>query len=61
MTTKLAKRYWRGLNPDEQIAAALKKGLSKDRTDVNSDPVYRKLKPESSELQYNAVWDVWEA
>lgn len=61
MNTERAKGCWRGLHPDEQIAAALRKGLSKDKSDINSNPVYRKLDEKSSQLQYDAAWDFWEA
>jgi len=61
MNTEPAKRYWRGLNPDEQITAALSKGLSKDKSDVNSNPIYKKLNKQTSQPQYDALWDFWKA
>lgn len=51
----------KGLSPEEQIEAALRKGLSKDRSDINSEPVYRKLDEKNSQPQYNAMWKFWEA
>jgi hypothetical protein len=46
----------KGLSPEEQIEAALRKGLSKDRSDISSKPVYRKLDEDTSELRYKAMW-----
>jgi hypothetical protein len=43
MSTEWAKGHWKRLNPDEQIEAALRDGLSKDRSRIDSHPVYRKL------------------
>jgi hypothetical protein len=48
MNTKQAKGCWRGLNPDEQIEAALRDRLSKDRSRIDSNPVYRKLNEKTS-------------
>jgi hypothetical protein len=41
---------WRGLNPNEQMNAALKKGLFEDKSDINNDPVYRGFKEDISKL-----------
>ena len=49
------------LSPEEQIEEALRKGLSNDRSDVNSKPVYRKLDEKTSEPRYEAMWKFWEA
>lgn len=38
-----AKGYWRGLNPDEYIEAALSNGLFKDKSGIDSNPIRRKL------------------
>jgi hypothetical protein len=51
----------KGLSPEEQMEAALSKGLSKDRSDISSKPVYRKLDEDSSEPRYEAMWKFWEA
>jgi hypothetical protein len=59
MSTELEKLNWRGLNPDEQINAALENGLSEDRSDVNTDPVYRGLKEDTSRPQYIKMWALW--
>ncbi|MCJ1232319.1 hypothetical protein MMC14_000269 [Varicellaria rhodocarpa] len=58
MSTEQAKGCWRGLNPDEQIEAALRDGLSEDRPGIDSNPVHRKLAP-SSEPRYVAMMEVW--
>jgi len=55
MSTKLEELNWRGLNPDKQINAALEKGLSEDRSDVNANPVYRGLKKDTSKPQYDKM------
>ena len=55
MSAKPTKRYRRGLDPDEQIAAALRKGLSQDKSDVDNNPVFRKLNKTSSQPQYNVI------
>lgn len=36
MSSKRAKGYWRGPNPDEQIEAALRDGLSEDKSEINT-------------------------
>jgi hypothetical protein len=54
MSTKRAKGCWRGLNPDEQIEAALRDGLSEDRSGIDSNPVHRELAP-SSKPRYAAM------
>ena len=51
----------RGLNPDERMEVAPRDGLSKDRSGIDSNPVYRKLKKETSQPQYDTMWDFWEA
>jgi hypothetical protein len=61
MSTERAKGCRRGLNPDEQMEAALRDGLSKDRSGIDSNPVYRKLNEKTSQPQYDAMWDFWEA
>ncbi|TAQ83756.1 hypothetical protein B7494_g7916 [Chlorociboria aeruginascens] len=61
MSTEQAKGCWRGLNPDEQIEAALRDGLSEDRSGIDSNPVYRKLNEKTSQPRYDAMWDFWEA
>ena len=60
MSIEQAKGRWRGLNPDEQIEAALRDGLSEDRSGIDSSPVHRKLAP-SSEPRYAAMMEVWKA
>ncbi|KAG9235623.1 hypothetical protein BJ875DRAFT_266292, partial [Amylocarpus encephaloides] len=47
MSTKQAKGCWKGLNPDEQIEAALRDGLSEDRSEIDRNPVHRKLEKTS--------------
>jgi hypothetical protein len=59
MSTERANPYWRGLKPDEQINAALGKGLSKDRSEINTNPVYRKLNEKTSQPQYDKMWEFW--
>jgi hypothetical protein len=59
MSTELDGLNWRGLNPDEQMNAALEKGLSEDKSDVNNDPVYRGLKEDTSKPQYDKMWAFW--
>ena len=51
----------KGLSPEEKIEAALRKGLSKDRSDISSKPVYRKLDKDTSVPHYQAMWKLWEA
>ena len=60
MTTERKKGCWRGMDPDEQIEAALKDGLSEDRSGIDSNPVHRGLAP-STEPQYAAMMAVWKA
>ena len=45
------------LNPDEQIEAALRDGLSEDRSRIDSNPVHRELAP-SSKPRYAAVMEI---
>jgi hypothetical protein len=61
MSTERAKGYWRGLNPDEQIEAALKDGLSVDKSGIDSNPVYRGLNEKTSKPQYTKMWEFWQA
>jgi hypothetical protein len=61
MSIERAKGYWRRLNPDELIEAALRDGLSEDRSRIDSNPVNRKLNEKTSQPQYDAMWDFWEA
>jgi hypothetical protein len=60
ISTERAKGYWRGLNLDEQIEAALRDGLSEDRSGIDSNPVHRELAP-SSKPRYAAMMEVWKA
>jgi hypothetical protein len=48
------------MDPDEQIEAALKDGLSEDRSGIDSNPVHRGLGP-STKPRYAAMMAVWEA
>jgi hypothetical protein len=48
------------MDPDEQIEAALKDGLSADRSGIDSNPVHRGLAP-STKPQYAAMMAVWKA
>jgi hypothetical protein len=43
MSPERKKGCWRGMDPDEQIEAALKDGLSEDRSGIDSNPVHRGL------------------
>ncbi|KAK0114147.1 hypothetical protein ONS95_013649 [Cadophora gregata] len=61
MSTEQARGCRRGLNPDERMEVALRDGLSKDRSGIDSNPVYRKLNEETSQPQYDTMWDFWEA
>ena len=60
ISTEQAKGCWRGLNPDEQIEAALRDGLSEDRSGIDNNPVHRGLTP-SSKPRYAAMMEVWKA
>ncbi|KIW79865.1 hypothetical protein Z517_06480 [Fonsecaea pedrosoi CBS 271.37] len=60
MSIKNEKRSWKGLNPDEQIEAALEDGLSRDRSGIDGKPVYAEL-AKSSKPQYEAMMEVWKA
>jgi hypothetical protein len=60
MTSERKKGYWRGMDPDEQIEAALNDGLSEDRSGIDSNPVHRGLGP-STKPRYAAMMAVWEA
>jgi hypothetical protein len=60
MSTERAKGCWRGLDPDEQIEAAVRDGLSEDRSGIDSNPVHRELAP-STKPRYAAMMDVWKA
>jgi hypothetical protein len=59
MSTELAKGCWRGLNPDEQIEAALRDGSP--RTGLGSIvSVHRELAL-SIKPRYAAMMGVWKA
>ncbi|KIW36203.1 uncharacterized protein PV06_11531 [Exophiala oligosperma] len=60
MSIKNEKRSWKGLNPDEQIEAALEDGLSGDRSGIDGKPVYAEL-AESTKPGYEAMMEVWKA
>ena len=60
MSIEQAKKCWRGLNPDEKIEAALRNGLSKDKSEIDGKPFYRKLNEKTSEPRYEEIWDDWE-
>jgi hypothetical protein len=47
MSPEREKGCWRGMDLDEQIEAALKDGLSEDRSGIDSNPVHRRLAPSS--------------
>jgi len=49
------KGCWRGLNPDEQIAEALRDGLSEDRSGIDSNPVHRNLNEKTSEPRHSEI------
>ena len=59
MSPEREKGCWRGMDPDEQIEAALKDGLSEDRSGIDSNPVHRGLGP-STKPRYAAMMAVWE-
>jgi hypothetical protein len=44
-------------NPDEQIAAALRDGLSEDRSRIDSNPIHREL-ASSSKPRYAVMIEV---
>jgi hypothetical protein len=46
------------ITADEQIEAALRDGLSTDKSGINSDPVYRGLES-VSRARYDKMWDFW--
>jgi hypothetical protein len=46
------------ITADEQIEAALRDGLSTDKSGIKSDPVYRGLEKVSKE-RYDKMWDFW--
>jgi hypothetical protein len=58
MRIKNEKRSWKGLNPDEQMEAALENRLSGDRLGIEGKPVYAEL-AESSKTRYEAMIEVW--
>jgi hypothetical protein len=60
MSPERKKGRYRGLNPYEKIEAALKDGLSEDRSGIDSNPVHRGLAP-SIKPQYAAMMAVWKA
>jgi len=43
----------KGLSPEEQIEAALRK---RDKSDISRKSVYRKLDEDTSEVRYKATW-----
>jgi hypothetical protein len=57
MSIEQPKGRWRGLNLDEQIEAALRDRLSKDKSRIDSNPVYKKFAL-SSEPRYAAIIEV---
>jgi hypothetical protein len=59
MSIKQVKRRCRGLNLDDKIQAALSNGLSKDKSKINSRPVYKKLNEKTSEPWYKEMWEDW--
>ncbi|KAG9245438.1 hypothetical protein BJ878DRAFT_541278 [Calycina marina] len=61
MSTEQAKGCWKGLNPDEQIEAALRDGLSEDTSGIDRNTVHRKLNEKTSQPRYDAMLDFWEA
>jgi hypothetical protein len=60
MSIEREKGCTRRTDPDEQIEAVLKDGLSEDKSGVDRNPVYKELTP-SSKPQYAAVLEVWKA
>jgi hypothetical protein len=60
MGTEREKGRWKGMDPNEPIEAALKDGLSEDRSGIDSNPVHRELAP-SSKLRHAAMIEVWKA
>jgi hypothetical protein len=60
MSTERKKGCWRGMDPDEQIEAALMDRLFEDRSGIDSNPVYRGLAL-STKPQYVAIMAVWKA
>jgi len=44
------------ITADEQIEAALRDGLSIDKSGINSDPVYKGLK-KVNRKRYDKIWD----
>jgi len=61
MSTEWAKGCWRGLNPDEQIEAALRDGLSEDRSGIDSNPVHGELALSSKPLPTPLNGGAWPA
>jgi len=51
---RVGKEYWRRLNQDEQIEAALRDKLFKDRSKTESNPVHKELAL-SGKPQYTTV------
>jgi hypothetical protein len=60
MCGQLKKAGPKGVDPDDLIQAALQDGLSEDKSDINSEPVHRKL-AESTEKPYDRMMAVWYA
>jgi hypothetical protein len=57
MSIEQAKGHWRGFNLDKQIEAALRDRLSKDKSGIDSNPVYKKFAL-SSEPRYAVIIEV---
>jgi hypothetical protein len=55
MSTEQAKGYWKGLNPNKQIEAVLRDRLSKDRSGINNNPIYKKLNKKINQSRYNTI------
>jgi hypothetical protein len=48
----------RAIDPDDLIKAAIQDGLSKDKSDIDSKPVYKELAP-ITKPQYARMMRVW--
>ena len=46
------------MDPDDLIEAAIQDGLSEDKSDIDSKPVYRELAPTSTP-KYAMMMSVW--
>ncbi|KFZ23167.1 hypothetical protein V502_02354 [Pseudogymnoascus sp. VKM F-4520 (FW-2644)] len=60
MSIKPAKTRRRQLNPDEQIEAAIKRGLTENSSSIDCSCIRSKLAPKS-ELKYDKEYEMWEA